>query len=211
MATTTIREAVGVFNDIASLRSAADKLMMSGFDRADLSVLDSQRKVEDGLGHGYEKVADLEDDPFVPTRAYFGPDSLVEGATALVGVLVFVGAVAGAAPVIAADGSTVSAILSALLGGAAGGAIGGGGAYLIRKRYTDNLLAQMAHGGIPLWVRTADPAHEEKACDVLRAASARDVHVHTRPALEETDALYGFLHRLAGFPKPSAHRRRIVS
>lgn len=74
-----------------------------------------------------------------------------------------------------------------------------------------NLQEQLEHGGIPLWVRTTDAQHEEKACELLRTASAQDVHVHDRPAVEETDAIYGFLHRLAGIPKPSARRRRIVS
>ena len=30
-----------------------------------------------------------------------------------------------------------------------------------------------------LWVRTDDEAREEKALDVLRAAHAEDIHVHT--------------------------------
>lgn len=211
MANANIREAVGVFGDIASLRSAADTLMVSGFDRADLSVLASPRNVEDGLGHSYISVSELEDDPFVATRAYFGPDSLIEGATALIGVLLFAGAVAGAVPAIANDGDTGSIIFGTMIGAGVGGAIGGIGAYLAKRLYAGNLQAQLDHGGIPLWVRTTDGDHELKACEILRRESARDVHVHNRPALEETDAIYGFLHRLAGIPKPSAHRRKIIT
>ncbi len=39
-----IREVVGVFGDMKSMRTAADELMISGFDRADLSLLSRQKK-----------------------------------------------------------------------------------------------------------------------------------------------------------------------
>ena len=211
MATAPIREAVGVFQSIEAFRNAADNLMLSGFDRADLSVLGSHHAIEDGLGHMCDRIAELEDDPLVPTRAYYAIDSPVEGAAALFGVLVFIGAIVGAAPVIAGGGTTAMATLSAVIGAAIGGTIGGAGIYLIRKRYTDNLQEQLNHGGIPLWVRTTDPAHEEKACDVLRSAQAKDVHVHDRPPVEDTDVIYGVLHRLAGIRKPSARKRRVLS
>ena len=113
MSTATMREAVGVFSSVASFRDAADTLILSGFDRAELSVLGSHHAVEDGLGHMYDKVDELEDDPFVPTRAYFGSDSLVEGAAAVVGVLIFIGAIVGALPVIAGGGTTLATILGA--------------------------------------------------------------------------------------------------
>ena len=59
MALASMREAVGVFGDEKSLRAAADELMISGFDRADLSILSRQKKVEQRLGHSYERVSEL--------------------------------------------------------------------------------------------------------------------------------------------------------
>jgi hypothetical protein len=48
--TTTIREAVGVFHDPASLQEAIDELLSSGFDRAELSLLAGEHAVEEKLG-----------------------------------------------------------------------------------------------------------------------------------------------------------------
>jgi hypothetical protein len=68
MVDTRIREAVGVFHDERSLQSAVDTLLISGFDRSCLSLLANQRTIDSKLGHRFEKVADLEDDPAVPKR-----------------------------------------------------------------------------------------------------------------------------------------------
>ena len=51
MADTFSREAVGIFHDEKSLRSAADALMISGFDRSYLSLLASDKAVDQKLGH----------------------------------------------------------------------------------------------------------------------------------------------------------------
>ena len=53
--TTTIREAVGVFRDPASLQEAIDELLSSGFDRAEVSLLAGEHAVEEKLGHRYRK------------------------------------------------------------------------------------------------------------------------------------------------------------
>ena len=105
MAHENVREAVGVFGDMKSMRAAADELMISGFDRADLSLLKRQKEVEQRLGHSYDNVSELEDDPDVPTRAYIGTDSLTEAKAAIVGIPCFIGAVATGATVTASGGS----------------------------------------------------------------------------------------------------------
>ena len=51
--TTTIREAVGVFHDPASLQEAIDELLSSGFDRAEVSLLAGEHAVEEKLRHRY--------------------------------------------------------------------------------------------------------------------------------------------------------------
>lgn len=61
MDTGPVREAVAVFHDEASLRAAADELLMSGFDRSYLSLLGGHRAVERKLGHMFERI--VEDDP----------------------------------------------------------------------------------------------------------------------------------------------------
>ena len=61
-----IREAVAYFDASTDLEEAIDELLSSGFDRAEISLLATERAVEDQLGHRYHKVSELEDDPAVP-------------------------------------------------------------------------------------------------------------------------------------------------
>jgi hypothetical protein len=122
MADTFSREAVGIFHDEKSLRSAADALMISGFDRSYLSLLASDKAVDQKLGHHYERVAELEDDPDVPTQAYVGSDSRVEGQAAVIGGLVYVGAIASIGAVVASGGTATIALIGAMVAGGAGGA-----------------------------------------------------------------------------------------
>src|SRR3546814_20569860 len=72
MPTSSLREAVGVFQSENALQLAADELLISGFDRADLSLLADARTVEQKLGHAYRCMTEIEDDPTVPKRAYAG-------------------------------------------------------------------------------------------------------------------------------------------
>ena len=75
-----------------------------------------------------------------------------------------------------------AAILGAALAGGAGGLIGGILAKLIGDRHAHHLQEQLEHGGMLLWVRTRDAAHEQRAINVLKKHSGRDVHVHAIPA-----------------------------
>ena len=72
-----IREAVAYFDASTDLEEAIDELLSSGFDRAEISLLATERAVEDQLGHRYHKVAELEDDPAVP-RAIYIPREAIE-------------------------------------------------------------------------------------------------------------------------------------
>jgi hypothetical protein len=65
----TVREAVGVFNRPEDLQAAIDELLSSGFDRAELSLLASEHAEEEKLGHRYERVSALADEPTDPREA----------------------------------------------------------------------------------------------------------------------------------------------
>src|SRR5215813_2910907 len=75
---TKVREAVGVFQDEKSLLSAVDGLLIAGVDRSHLSLLAGQKTVEAKLGHRFEKVAELEDEPEAPTQVFVSVDSRTE-------------------------------------------------------------------------------------------------------------------------------------
>jgi hypothetical protein len=69
------REAVGVFIRLEDFQDAIDELLSSGFHRAELSLLASERAVQEKLGHRYKKVNELRDDPRVPRSSAHRPGS----------------------------------------------------------------------------------------------------------------------------------------
>jgi hypothetical protein len=182
MVDTGIREAVGVFHDEKSLRSAVDTLLISGFDRSYVSLLAGQHTIDSKLEHRFKKVADLEDDPAVPKRAYVGTDSRTEAEAAIVGGLFYVGAVAAAGMIVASGGTVAAALIAGAMAGGGGGLIGAALAQFLEHRHANQLQAQLDRGGLLLWVRTPAPDDERRAVDILRAHGADDVHVHDLPA-----------------------------
>ena len=85
---------VGVFDDVEPLHAAIDELESSGFDRAELSLVDGEHVVEEKLGHLYEKVSEFDDDPKVPRTAYVSTEAIGDAEGALIGGLMYVGATA---------------------------------------------------------------------------------------------------------------------
>jgi len=175
-------EAVGVFKTAEEFQAAADALLSSGFDRADLSLLASVHAVEEKLGHIYRRVETLEDDPKVPRTAYVSDDAIGEAQGALISSLTFVGAVGAAGATVAAGGALVGTILAAAMLGGAAGLIGSTLGKMVAQHHADHLGAQLEKGGLLLWVRTRDPDHEVRAEGTMRKHGARDVHIHELPS-----------------------------
>ena len=191
--TVTIREAVGVFHDWSSLQATVDELQISGFDRAEISLLAGESAVEEKLGHVYQKVGELEDDPKVPRAAYVGRDSMVEARVGVIGGLAYVGALAAVGAIVASGGTVVAAIIGAVAAGGGGGLIGSVASRWLGRDRAKQLQAQLDKGGLLLWVRVRDGDHEKRAVDILGKHAADDVHVHDIPAsaAPETDPLAG--------------------
>ena len=106
----TIREVVAVFDDVDALDTAVYTLQTRGFDRAAFSLLAAEKTVEQKLGHRYQQVKDVEDDPAVPRETFFSRVSRLEAdylpapALAAVGALVTIG-VGSILPVLVAAGA----------------------------------------------------------------------------------------------------------
>lgn len=180
--TPEIREAVGVFDTAESFQEAIDDLMSSGFDRAELSFLAGRHAVEEQRGHNYTRVTELEDDPDVARCCYICTESIGDAEGGLIGGPLYAAAGLAAGMVIASGGTMTAAIAGATLAGGAGGALGGVLAKLVGDRHARRLKEQLDDGGLLLWVRTREAAHEERAIDILKRHSGRDVHIHTLPA-----------------------------
>ena len=178
MANATIREAVGVFHDEKSLHAAADELMISGFDRSDLSLMAGHRTVERKLGRMYVKITELQDDPDVPYMAYVGTDSRTEGKAAVIGGLSYVGAVAAAGMVVASGGTAAAVLIGAAAAGGAGGLIGAALSRFIDRHHAGYLQAQLDRGGLvlvgvlPLAATAADRHDGQQAAQTAQKCMA---------------------------------------
>ena len=70
-----VREAVAVFETAETLQAAIDELLISGFNRAELSLLAGEHAVEEKLGHHYTK--SLKTIQTCPQRLSCRPNQLV--------------------------------------------------------------------------------------------------------------------------------------
>lgn len=86
-----VREAVGIFHERRTSRWRSTKLLSSGFHRAELSLLASENVVEEKLGHRYQRVEALADDPSAPRAAYVSTEAIGDAEGGLIGGLTYVG------------------------------------------------------------------------------------------------------------------------
>ena len=165
----TIREVVAVFDDAETLDAAVFALETRGFDRAAFSLLASEEAVAQKLGHRYQQVREVEDDPKVPRETFFSLVSRLEAEFLPAPALASVGAL-----MLAGIGTGLPALIAAGSGALIGAALG----RLIHERHAKRVQEQLARGGLVLWVNVRDPREEKTALEIVRAHSAHDVHAH---------------------------------
>jgi hypothetical protein len=167
-----IREVVAAFDDAEALERAVFELETQGFDRAACSVLTTEKTLEGALGHRYQQVREVEDDPAVPRETFFSRISRLEAEAFPAPVLASLGWLT-----LAGVGGAIPAVVAAGVGALIGVALGG----LIHHHHAARIQEQLARGGIVLWVGIRDAATEEKATRILREQGAHDVHTHEFP------------------------------
>ena len=191
------REVIGLFQDERRMQTAVDELLIAGFDRSACSLLADPRAVEKDLGHAYERTAELEDEHLVPRIHYIGRDSRIEAQGLIIGIPGYAGGVLSAG-ILAATGAPA---LTVALGTAAIGlgcaVIGALFARHIGRRHTRYLEAQLARGGLLLWVRVKDLAQEKLAGEILKRHAAEDVHAHDLPPIDYARIQGGMSHQLS--------------
>jgi hypothetical protein len=166
--TRTIREVVGAFDDAESLENAVFALETHGLDRAAFSLLADEATVERKLGHRYQRVAEMEDEPSAPRETFFSRVSRVEAEYGLAIGLASIGALA------LAGGGALPALVAAGSGAAIGGVLG----RMMHRHHARAVQEQLTRGGLLLWVNVRDGAQEKLVVEVLSAHAAHDVHVH---------------------------------
>ena len=172
------REAVGVFDSADALESAVDRLETSGFNRAAISVLASDKTVRERLGRLYCSVAEIVDDPRAPQAIFVPQSSRAEGEAALVGVPLYIGGLAGGFAVVASGGAMALAFAAAIGLGAVGAGLGGLLARVVAERHIQRVREQLEQGGLVLWVSVRDDETAANALAILIDAGARDSHLH---------------------------------
>jgi hypothetical protein len=177
-----LREAVGYFKSADELQEAIDDLMSSGFDRAQLELLASEEAVEQKLGHHYRRVSEIADDPKVPRVCYVSDESVGAGEGALIGTPLYIAALVAGGAIVATGGTVLAAFAGAAMAGTAGGLAGAALAKYVGDEHAEHIEEQLRHGGLLLWVTVQDRAHEERAVEILKKHSGRDVHLHQFPA-----------------------------
>jgi hypothetical protein len=176
METSVIREAVAVFDDPEKLERAMSELQSNGSDRANLSLL-AHTSLAERLPRDPQQ---LGDDPRAPREAAVTDTDLRQErvlGTSLVGTIA---ALAAAGFTVATGGVAAATVAAA----AAAGGVGAVGALVGRKLGEDEesfLDAQLARGGVLLWVRTPDADAERRALEVLRRHSSH-VRLHDLPS-----------------------------
>jgi len=182
-----VREAVGIFTDERSYHQAIDDLLSSGFDHGDISMLAAEKTVQEKLKNSFTQTTDLADttEQDVQRRHYVATESVGNAKGAMIGGLVYVGALAAAGPVILSGGTLAVGIAAAAAAGGAGGVLGS----VLSKWLGDSegklIRTQLENGGLLLWVHTRDVEHERRALDIMQRHAGQDVHLHTLPIQRE--------------------------
>jgi hypothetical protein len=172
------REAVGVFAAGDDLETAIADLEMSGFDRASISVLGSDKAVEERIGRLYQSVAEAEDDPKAPRSAFISRGSRLEGEAAAITFPFFIGGLAGVFAVVASGGALAAAIAATVLGSAAGAGVGGLLARTIARHHREQIEERLSQGGLVVWVSAPDEEAAKRALTVLGRHGGQDLHIH---------------------------------
>ncbi|HYZ26294.1 MAG TPA: hypothetical protein VE597_05260 [Geminicoccaceae bacterium] len=174
-----VTEAVAVFHEVRELDAAVEELTKAGFKKSDISLLATEDAVARKLGHRYERVEELEDDPKAPRTAYRTRASAGDSEGLIVGSLTYLPAVVAAGTVVASAGVVAAAVTGTAIAGALIGTVL---ARWLDKHQAEHLQEQLDRGGLLLWVRTADAGAERRALEILNRHSAHDVHIHELPA-----------------------------
>lgn len=171
-------EAVGVFDTVEALQAAYYDLSMVGFSRFDISLLGSEKAIEEKLGKRYWRSADLEDNADAPRAAFVSEESIGELEGVIGGGFFFLGSYIALAAMITPAATLAASIAAIAIGGSPAAVIGALLARRVHAHHKDFYETQISHGGILMWVRVADKEKEALAVKIMKGHSGRDVHVH---------------------------------
>lgn len=171
-------EAVGVFDKVEDLQAAIYDLRTVGFSRHDISLLGRQGVLEKELGWAYWRSDELADDPRAPLAAFVSEDAIGALEGSIAGGFFYLGSMIALAAMVGPASTLAASVAAVAIGGTPAAVLGVLLARRAAKPHRDAYAQQIARGGLLLWVRVRDPAHEALAVKILKGHSGRDVHVH---------------------------------
>jgi hypothetical protein len=155
-----VTEVAGRFAERGTFKAAVEELLASGFERTDLSVLDSHDSLSASEGKNELWRRTL---------------------TGLVGEAKYLEPITAAGLILLASGSVGVAVAGAIAAG-----LGGLAGYELLSEiratpHTREFARALEHGAVLLWVGADTPERQKLASEILTRHGAGDVHVHTRP------------------------------
>jgi hypothetical protein len=173
-----VREVTGVFYSREALDTATNELLLAGFGRSDIDVLNAARELQEGVEGTYIPHKELPDVPSAPRWPFIGRDDVTALNVTIAAIVGSAAAMGTAYLVMASGGSaTQAATCAALLGIIAGGVAFSLAGFAFRRKRED-FEEQSAWRGLILWVRVRSPEQEDRAQEILRAYGGRVVRAH---------------------------------
>lgn len=160
---TAAPEVVGRFADRKSFKTAVEELRAAGFERSDLSVLDTKESL---------------------SASESARDAWAETLSGLIGEVKYLGPLTAAGLIMIASGPVGAAVSGLVAAGITGLALRELLDDIKATPHTEEFARALEHGAVLLWVRAATGERQRIAREVLARHGAADVHLHLR---EDTD------------------------
>ncbi len=156
----SVTEVVGRFAEKAPFTAAVEDLRAAGFERSDLSVLDS-----------HESLAASETDS----------EAWKQTLTGLVGEIKYMGPLGAAGLIMLSAGPVGASVAALVAAGVTGVALREALDEIRATPHTEAFAKALEGGAVLLWVRADTPQRQDQASQILTRHGAADVHVHERP------------------------------
>ncbi|UFW46371.1 MULTISPECIES: hypothetical protein [Bradyrhizobium] len=184
------REVTGVFHSRKALDAAAQDLLSSGFDRADIDVSASPDEQQRRLNYQAIPAADLADIPAAARRPYVGGDDRLGLEVVTASVVGCVVALVMAFYLVSREMTPPSVILVSVLGGIVAAAVAIRPLRRVMQRDRVRGLEPVAEWeGLLIWVRVQSPEKEALAQEILLRHDGEAVHIHEIDIAKTADDL----------------------
>jgi hypothetical protein len=184
------REVTGVFHSRRALDTAAQDLLSSGFDRADIDVSASPDEQQRRLNYQAIPAADLADIPAAARRPYVGGDDRLGLEVVTASVVGCVVALVMAFYLVSREMTPPSVIVLSLLSGIVAAAAAVRPLRRMMQRDRVRGLEPVAEWeGLLIWVRVQSPEKEALAQEILLRHGGEAVHIHEIDVAKTADDL----------------------